>query len=189
MGPGIYHRVSEGETVWSISRAYGIDPGQLVKANARRLEDPDRIKVGQQIYVPGARRPISAGTLTRQDKGFIWPVKGEILHKFGRAGAKRYLGIAIEAPAGTPVQASESGQVIFASEDFRAYGNTVILEHSGDYVTVYAHNDEIKVQEGQVVEKGDIIALVGRTGRAESPRLYFEIRYRETPKNPLHMLK
>ncbi len=188
IGPGIYHKVSEGETVWSISRAYGIKSAELVRANTRHLPDPDRIQSGQHIYVPGARRPITARTVTVQDIGFIWPVRGEIIHKFGREGTRRYLGLTIGAPEGTPVLASEAGRVIFVSENFRAYGNTIIIEHENDYVTVYAHNGNMTVQEEQKVEKSEKIAEVGSTGNAETPRLYFEIRYKETPENPLHLL-
>jgi len=86
------------------------------------------------------------------------------------------------------VLASEDGQVIFVSESFRAYGNTIIIEHANDYVTVYAHNGIMSVQEGQEVAKGEKIAEVGSTGHAETPRLYFEIRYKEKPENPLHLL-
>lgn len=187
-GPGIYHRVSEGETLWSISRAYKINPDELRKANRKHLDNPDRIKAGQKVYVPGARRPRPAGSEKVEGLDFDWPVRGEIVHEYGRDGTRRYLGVGIGSPEGTPVLAAERGRVIFASENFRSYGNTIIIEHDRNYATVYAHNGIIKVEEGQVVEKGEKIAEVGQSGHVDSPRLYFEIRHEEEAENPLHML-
>ncbi len=188
MGPGIYHRASEGETLWSISRAYRIEPEKIVRANKRHLDDPDRIKAGQNIYIPGARRYREAVSTRSRTPGFIWPVRGEIIDKFGQRGGKRSLGIGIQTPPGTPVMAAEGGRVLFVSEEFRSYGKTVIIEHPDSYCSVYAHNSIIFVNEGQAVNKGDIIAESGSSGRVGSPRLYFEIRYEDKAKNPLHML-
>ncbi|MFH1415856.1 MAG: peptidoglycan DD-metalloendopeptidase family protein [Elusimicrobiota bacterium] len=118
----------------------------------------------------------------------MWPVKGKVIQKFGQSGIKRHLGIGIRADRGTPVAAAESGKIIFASENFRSYGKTIIIEHNEYYTTVYAHNSVNLVREDHEVKKGEKIAEVGDTGWADSPFLYFEIRYREKPRNPVFML-
>jgi murein DD-endopeptidase MepM/ murein hydrolase activator NlpD len=182
-GPGIFHTVSEGETVWEISRAYKVDAQKLVEANKR--VDADRIMPGQRIYVPGARYPKA---VPKSSLDFVWPVRGKVIRRFGKHDNKRYLGIGVKAEQGAPVAASESGKVIFASENFRSYGKTIIIEHNENYVTVYSHNRQNFVRKGQKVEKGQKIASVGSTGRADEPHLYFEIRYREKPRNPLFIL-
>ncbi|MFC2092098.1 M23 family metallopeptidase, partial [Elusimicrobiota bacterium] len=89
---------------------------------------------------------------------------------------------------GYSVAAAEDGSVLFVSEDFRSYGKTIIIEHNRDYATVYAHNSKNLVREGQKVIKGEKIAEVGMTGWAQDPFLYFEIRYKEKPRNPLFIL-
>ncbi|MFC2061462.1 peptidoglycan DD-metalloendopeptidase family protein [Elusimicrobiota bacterium] len=185
MGPGIYHRVSEGESIWAISQAYDVNLHNIIRAN-RRLKNPDRIKAGQQIYIPGAKYAKKNIPKTKLD--FIWPVQGKIVRRYGKKGNKRYLGIGIKAKEGNPVKAAEAGKVVFISNDFRSYGKIIIIEHSKEYTTVYAHNQANLVKKDQQVKKGEKIALVGRTGWAKSPYLYFEVRYREEPRNPLFIL-
>lgn len=185
LGPGVYHTVSEGETIWHISTAYDSNIEEIVRANKLKGKS-DRIRPGQKVYVPGARfvRRVEKSSLN-----FMWPVKGKIIKKFGKKGNKRSLGIGIKSKERSPVVASESGKVIFISENFRSYGKVIIIEHNKDYTTVYAHNRVNLVKKNQVVEKGKKIAEVGRTGWAGSPYLHFEIRYKEKPMNPLFVLQ
>ncbi|MEA3506837.1 MAG: peptidoglycan DD-metalloendopeptidase family protein [Elusimicrobiota bacterium] len=188
IGPGIYHTVSEGETIWSLSRTYGVDSDKLVRANSR-IDDPRQIKPGQKVYIPGASRQVHGEKKdARPDTAFIWPLRGEIIRKFGAQGHKRSLGIGIKAPESTPVVAAADGQVIFESDNFRSYGKIIIIEHEGGYATVYAHNSENNVKVGDAVKKEDVIALSGSSGRADEPLLYFEIRYREKARNPIYFL-
>ncbi|MGM0441534.1 MAG: peptidoglycan DD-metalloendopeptidase family protein [Elusimicrobiota bacterium] len=195
-GPGRYHRVEEGETFWSLSRNYDVKMEEIIKAN-KNIGDPGNIKKGQQVYIPGARRvhrsrkPKTGDRESGEeveDLDFIWPVKGDVVQKFGQIDNKRHMGIGIKAMEGTPVAAAQDGKVIYVSDSFRSYGKIVIIEHKGEYSTVYAHNKENTVKEEEQVEKGDKIALVGSTGWASEPFLYFEIRYREKPRNPLYIL-
>ena len=81
-------------------------------------------------------------------------------------------------------RASESGRVIHSGR-LGDYGNAVIVKHAGYYRTVYAHASRTLVRKGQFVEKGQRIALVGSTGRSTGPHLHFEIRRRETPRDPI----
>ncbi|NLB34474.1 MAG: peptidoglycan DD-metalloendopeptidase family protein [Elusimicrobia bacterium] len=184
VGPGIYHTVSSGESFWSIAEAYGLDSDKLAEAN-RRLEDFGRLYPGDRVYIPGARYTVNVSEKVRR---FVWPLKGEVIRGFGREGTQRSLGILIRAPEGSPVNAAEAGRVVFASEDFRIYGKTLILDHGDDYNTVYAHNSRVLVREGDPVAKGMKVAESGSSGRVVEPALYFEVRYREEARNPLHFL-
>jgi septal ring factor EnvC (AmiA/AmiB activator) len=98
-------------------------------------------------------------------------------------------GVEIAAPHGTDVRAVYDGQVVFA-EWFKGYGQSVILSHSDGYYTLYAHNSELLVQRGQTVLRAQAIAKVGATGALEgNPALYFEVRKKDQPVNPLEWLR
>jgi murein DD-endopeptidase MepM/ murein hydrolase activator NlpD len=97
-------------------------------------------------------------------------------------------GIDISARPGTPIHAAEAGRVVHSDDELSGYGNMIILKHSGAYATVYAHNRRNLVEEGQFVEKGDVIGEVGQTGRASAPHVHFEVRRNGSPQNPLDYL-
>lgn len=184
ISPGMYHTVSEDETMRGIAEAYSVEMDKLVKFN-KDITNPEDIRPGQKVYVPGAKgiRKVPVSSMD-----FVWPVKGKIIRKFGKYDKKRYTGIGIQAEEGSSVVAAFGGLVVYTSERFRSYGKTIILEHDKNYITVYAHNSENLVNTGQRVKAGQEIAKVGKTGFTDVPMLYFEVRYREKPRNPLLML-
>lgn len=96
-------------------------------------------------------------------------------------------GVDIAAPEGTPVHAADEGVVIFVGR-LHGYGNTVIIRHSGNYVTIYAHDRENIVRAGQSVSCGEVIGAIGTSGRATGPHLHFEVRYDNLAYNPLSYL-
>ena len=79
--------------------------------------------------------------------------------------------------------------VIYSNNTIKGYGNLIILRHSEEFVTVYAHNQVNLVEEGTWVEKGQIIGKVGQTGRATGPHLHFEIRKNNKAVDPMLFLK
>src|SRR5262249_51413291 len=89
-----------------------------------------------------------------------WPVKGEVSSLFGPRDGRAHDGIDIAVPDGTVVVAAHAGLVRYAGA-VRGYGNLILLEHPGGWVTVYAHNSEVRVREGQLVRRGELIALSG----------------------------
>ncbi len=110
-------------------------------------------------------------------EGFIWPVQGRIS---GEYGAKRILngvprqphfGVDIAAPQGTPILASGGGVVTMADPDLYYTGGTIILDHGLGISTTYLHLSRLDVKVGDRVEQGDVIGLVGMTGRATGPHL------------------
>jgi murein DD-endopeptidase MepM/ murein hydrolase activator NlpD len=101
------------------------------------------------------------------------PVNGPVTRKF-MAGPRQHYGIDISGKVGDPVLASADGLVVFAGWT-PELGNMVVISHSDDYITVYGHNDRLNVQERQRVKKGDLIALLGKTGYSMGPHLHFEV--------------
>ncbi|MFH1778726.1 MAG: peptidoglycan DD-metalloendopeptidase family protein [Candidatus Omnitrophota bacterium] len=188
--PGIYHKVAKGETLWRISKIYGVELEKVVAAN--RISNAERIMTGQEIFIPRATKPIEtklspSGAYIKED--FVWPVKGKVVLYFGeQRGTSANKGIDIKAREGTEVIASRSGKVIFTDDKVKGYGKTVILDHGDELQTLYAHNSEILVKIGDDVRQFTSIAKVGSTGRAKAPYLHFEIRKRHQPQNPLHYL-
>ena len=172
-------------------------------ARINRIRDAAQIYTGQRIFIPGATRqlpveiikpieptpPVPSPPLTA-DPGterFLWPVNGTVNSGFGARGLNFHDGVDIAAPEGTPIRAIEHGEVIF-SDQLRGYGNIVIVRHGGGFVSVYAHNQNNLVSEGQTVSRGDIIARVGSTGRVSGPHLHFEIRKNNAAQDPLRYL-
>lgn len=117
---------------------------------------------------------------------FMWPVKGKVISEFGvKTNGKRNDGINISAPIGTNVVSVENGIVAYAGNELKGLGNLIIIKHDKDYMTIYAHNDELKVKKGDKVKRGDTIATVGKTGRVTTPQLHFEIRQKTKSINPI----
>lgn len=113
-----------------------------------------------------------------------WPLRGVLYGRFGRRGKEPHDGIDLAAPKGTPVRTAAPGRVVFAGEQ-RGYGNLVIIDHGGELVTLYAHNHDLRVKEGQQVRARQVIATVGESGRTSGPHLHFEVRKRGLPVDPL----
>lgn len=120
---------------------------------------------------------------------FDWPLRGPIVLGFGPQGnGVQNDGINIGAARGTPVKAAESGMVVYAGEEVKGFGKLVLIGHRDGYVTAYGHNDELLVEKGRQVAKGEIIARVGQTGNVAQPQLHFEIRQRNKAIDPLPLL-
>jgi murein DD-endopeptidase MepM/ murein hydrolase activator NlpD len=98
-----------------------------------------------------------------------------------------HTGIDFAAPAGTPIFAAAGG-VVEAAERHPEYGNLVRIDHGNGLSTWYAHTSRFVVKVGDIVRKGQQIALVGATGRATGPHLHFEVRVNGAPQNPLRYL-
>ncbi len=125
----------------------------------------------------GARR---AGSITTADLGQLdWPVNGEVLYNFGRERAGgvtiRRNGIGIGAPVGTPVRVIAGGTVV-RMQRWSTYGLMVLIDHGGEYISLYTQLEEATVSVGAEVTKGQIIGRVGGANTEYGPHLHFEIR-------------
>jgi len=121
---------------------------------------------------------------------FRWPVQGRVVKSFGdKVGSRRNDGLNISVPRGTPVKAAENGVVIYAGEGLKEFGKTVLVKHDNGLVTVYGHADEILVERGANVRRGQDIAKAGMTGDTDAPMLHFEVRKDSSPVNPMTYLQ
>lgn len=98
---------------------------------------------------------------------------------------KFHEGLDFSAPVGTPVYATADGTVRTSSWQ-SAYGNMVEIDHGFNYTTRYAHLSKLIARPGQNVKRGDLIGLVGNTGKSTGPHLHYEVRYRGAPQNPVN---
>lgn len=120
---------------------------------------------------------------------YIWPTDGVITSNFGWrthpvfGNQRLHAGMDIGADYGEDVFAADGGVVISAGW-ISGYGKTVIIEHNSTYSTLYAHNSELLVSEGQIVRKGQSISRVGDTGYTTGPNLHFEVRVNGSPTDP-----
>ncbi len=200
---GVYHVVERHQTLYRICKTYGTDIREVASLNG--IADYHRIQVGQRIFIPGARKVLKVEIyiddvveeMSEKDKekivdkrsDFIWPIAGRRVEGFEESARKTHQGIDISSPLGTPIKASNSGRVIYSGNTVKGYGNLIILRHPEGWVTVYAHNQVNLVEEGMNVEKEQVIAKVGQTGRATGPHLHFEVRKNNRAVDPMTLLK
>lgn len=206
------YRVQPGDTLSSIARDTGVSVERLVALND--IRNANSIRVGQRLRlsddaaVPAstvgeetaspapsspsrtksaATAPVDDGKVTRAadaDKlDMVWPVKGKIIQGF----TPQTKGIDIAGTVGEPVKASIGGEVAFAGNAVRGFGNLIIIDHGDGFITAYAHNEKLMVNKGDKVKKSQQIATLGQTSTT-SPRLHFEVRRNGTPVNPLRYL-
>jgi hypothetical protein len=124
-----------------------------------------------------------------------WPVPdGRLGRRFGRTRReelkhRKHLGVDIVADAGTPIEAARGGLVVYSDDTLTGYGNSVMILHEDDFTTFYAHCRANHVFAGQIVERGDKIAEVGKTGFTHAPHLHFEWRQGGWARTPVPMFE
>ncbi len=126
-------------------------------------------------------KPVPAGA---DDVDWIWPVNGKIVSAFNESTSK---GIGIGGTMGQPVVAAGPGRVIFSGTGIRGLGKLIVIKHNEKFLSVYAHNRELLVKEGQSVARGQKIAEMGDTD-ADRVKLHFEIRRLGKPVDPSALL-
>jgi murein DD-endopeptidase MepM/ murein hydrolase activator NlpD len=189
------------QTLYRICKTYGVDIKEVASVNG--ITDQSKIQTGQRIFILGAKKvlkveiiiddvvaePDERARIAHTKLDFVWAVEGKIVDSFQESEDRRHQGIDIASPLGTPIKASYAGRVVYSNNTIKGYGNLIILRHSEEFVTVYAHNQTNLVEEGAWVEKGQIIGKVGQTGRATGPHLHFEIRKNNKAVDPLPYLR
>ncbi len=118
------------------------------------------------------------------DIDWIWPVSGKIVAPFKETTSK---GISIAGKMGQPVVAAGAGRVIFSGTGIRGLGKLIVIKHNEKFLSVYAHNRELLVKEGQAVTRGQKIAEMGNTD-SDQVKLHFEIRRQGKPVDPAELL-
>lgn len=196
------YRVVKGDTLTQIARRHGQTVSSLMRMN--NITNPNRIRVGQVLTVRGGSpasttagmpdagsstvspRPPVKGTSVAAPRSIklVWPAQGA--SRRGTTAATTQ-GVYISAAAGTPIKAAAGGKVVYAGSGLRGYGNLLIINHDANFLSVYAHNDRLLVNEGATVKQGQQIATMGNTD-SSTVNLYFELRYNGKPVDAMRYL-
>ena len=191
--------VKSGDTINKISRATGVDEATILRLNKNINPNPAVVGSRPTTSQPEAR-PLDASATTNapasapasetngraSDATLInwgWPAKGKVIQEF-TATTK---GIDIAGNAGDAVEAAADGKIMFSGKGPRGLGNLIIIDHDNGFITAYGHNRTLLAKEGQKVKKGAKIAEMGQSD-ADSVRLHFEIRRRNSPVDPTQYL-
>ncbi len=200
---GNVYTVKRGDTLSRISRLTGTSVKDLARMN--NISPPYTIEVGQRLKVGGkstagkksasgsgtktASRPASLPPVSWPpvgDRCWRWPTSGKVILTYSTADGGNK-GIDITAPRGQPIYAAGSGKVVYVGNQLRGYGNLIMIKHGENYITAYAHNEKLMVNNGQSVQIGQQIATMGSSD-TDSVRLHFQIRYKATAIDPLRYL-
>ena len=136
--------------------------------------------------MPQARARINCRSRTRcRATASAGRSRGRIISEFGsKADGGHNDGIDLAVPQGTSVKAAENGVVAYAGNELKGYGNLVLIRHSNNWVSAYAHNEELLVKRGDKVRRGQVIAKAGATGAVSQPQVHFELRKGSRPVDP-----
>lgn len=173
-----------------------IEAERVAKQNARKVPaaDPETTASIPEAKVAARPAPVAAPAPAAEEPAeqaanFRWPAQGRVISGFGaRSASGANDGINIAVPEGTPVRAAEGGTVIHADDALKGYGKLVLVRHPNGYVSVYAHNGEIKVKRGESVKRGQVIAASGSSGNVTSPQLHFQLRKGSQAVDPMKLL-
>jgi len=162
-------------------------PDAAASRDEREEEAPRQADAGASVAGDPASEERSGRTYTPVvEVPWQWPVEGDVVGSFGEGGSIT-AGIDIAGQKGQPVKAAGPGIVVYAGSGVRGYGNLILLKHNDQFLSAYAHNDSLRVNENDVVEAGETIATMGDSD-AEDTRLHFEVRKDGQPQNPLDFL-
>ena len=204
---GMY-RVRSGDSLSLIARANGVSVANLMAWN--NLTNPNYLEVGWRLRVrpnasgsssvtataptpaptPGRAQTtindpeIKVNTTITNNVAWNWPSSNSIIRNFDGNLTK---GVVFGGDRGSPVLAASGGEVIYAGNSLRGYGNMVVIKHNDTWSSVYANNEELFVRQGQRVGAGQKIANQGDSD-ASRTQLYFEVRQNSKPIDPMRIL-
>ena len=171
-----------------LARAMARSKPKTRKPASRSAKTPN----GPVAIVTETPEPYEAGKSFESLKGLLrLPVQGELMNRFGaprEEGGVSWKGLFIRAANGAAVKAIAPGQVVFA-DWLRGFGNLIIVDHGEGYMSLYSNNESLYKQVGDAVRPGDALASVGNSGGQAEPGLYFEMRHKSRPFNPMSWIK
>jgi LysM repeat protein len=184
---GVVYKVKSGDTLIKISNTYKSDVNEIMSFNG--LASAGTLSVGQTLILPGGSEPpppAPKNTLittkikqvftpaedTSSNTRLLWPTSARRVTQYYNWSHR---GVDIAGPVGTPIYAADDGVVTFSGWNDSGYGRLVIVDHQNGLFTRYAHASRNLVQKGDVVKRGDVIQLMGSTGRSTGPHIHFEV--------------
>jgi murein DD-endopeptidase MepM/ murein hydrolase activator NlpD len=185
---GVLYKVKSGDTLGGIANYLSSDVNSIAKANG--LSDLSTISIGMELMVPGGKLPPpkpvyqaptriatsikkvvspSASGASR----LLWPTAARRITQYYKGRA--HFGLDIGGPTGTRIYAADDGVVVTSGWNSSGYGYMIVIDHGGGLYTRYGHFSKLHVSSGDTVTRGDVIGLMGSTGRSTGPHLHFEV--------------
>jgi murein DD-endopeptidase MepM/ murein hydrolase activator NlpD len=164
-------------------------PGYKPNGGDGSDDESEDSELPPEAYIP-SNRGEAKGYKPKHPFAMNWPLNSVKINQPFKPQKKRrpHLGVDFAGTKGTPIFAAHEGLVVYAGRAFRGFGKMVIVEYDGRWASLYAHMDKISVKQGQVVERGQTVGLMGRTGRATGVHLHFELLYNQRPVDPIPLL-
>lgn len=199
---GVGHIVKKNETLLAIAKKYSSDLDKIINHN--NLVDADDISVGQRLFIPDGVKaaplppPPKRSTLANliipdsapivSQNRMLWPTNSRRITQYY---SWRHHGLDIGGKVTNYIYASDDGTVSVAiySGWNRGYGKHIIIDHGNSKKTLYGHLSKNFVEVGQKVKKGEVIGMMGTTGRSTGVHLHFEVRFGSSLVNPLKYVK
>ena len=188
---GVIYKIKRGDTVSKIAKTYGSDAEKIMEMNG--LSYDEALATGTELILPDGRVPVPPAPkpptriATDIKKLFVpeppadrvgtsqmlWPTAARRITQYFRGS--RHTGVDIAGPVGTAIYAADDGVVATSGWNRGGYGNMILVDHGGGIFTRYGHASKNLVKAGDTVKRGDVIALMGSTGRSTGPHLHFEV--------------
>lgn len=199
---GLTHIVKSGETLLAIAKKYESDTNKIIDYN--NLVNADDISVGQKLFIPDGVKIVTPPPVLKRSAiasfiipdsapivsstRMLWPTDGRRITQYY---SWRHHGLDIGGKATNYIYASDNGTVSVAvySGWNRGYGKHIIIDHGNSKKTLYGHLSKNFVQVGEKVKKGQVIGMMGTTGRSTGVHLHFEVRFGSSLVNPLKYVK
>lgn len=191
---GVYYKIQAGDTLNEIAEVHNTKADNIFTIND--LKSASNLEIGKSLFIPGAqkkfipqktvvsRTPNSYGNINSLGFSLRRPTKGVLTQAFHR----HHYALDIANKLKTPIYASADGIVTKAATGWNyGFGNYVVIDHGNGVETLYAHNFKLMVKAGDVVKKGEIVALMGNTGNVWGPtgiHLHFELHIGGRKVNP-----
>ena len=209
-----YHRVQRGDTVSQIAERYRLSYRQIGAMNG--LDSKYTIYSGQWLKLwqgapvtaasnnrynsgntstpsqPNYRPPVTSTPTPAYEvtanatSGYDYPSRNQVVRNFDATAGN--MGMWFAGNEGDPVLASQSGTVLYSGNGLPEYGNLIMIRHSDNYITAYAHNSQLLVKEGDQVQRGQRVASMGSSGQTNQVGLEFQVRLNGNPIDPRAVL-
>lgn len=204
---GVLVTVKSGDTLLSLANRYGSAMDEIVRVN--RLAPDEPLPVGVELTLPGGTppaavstyvvrnpvppvnipsggaRPSAADTSGASSDKLLWPTTGHVITQYY---GWNHTGVDIDGDYSSPIYAAQDGVVTTAGWNSGGYGIQILVQGNG-VMTRYAHSSKLFVKVGDTVKKGDVIAMVGTTGRSTGTHLHFEVYINGRRVNPLAYIR
>lgn len=204
---GVLHTVKKGDQLNKIASKYNSDVDKIIEFN--KLADAQDIKVDQGLIIPDGEKPapiipkrttpkytapatvyssnVPASSADTSNTKLLWPTDWSTITQYY---SWRHTGLDIDGNYSSRIYASEDGTVIKSQGGWNGgYGLYIIIDHGGGLQTLYAHNSKLFVKPGDQVTRGQVIAMMGTTGRSTGTHIHYEVRVNGSKVNPLRYIR